>query len=88
MNSTDPPGATLHTNVALLECDSGTTLEETLLLLADLPVHITRVSHTALAFPAAEFAQVRAALEARQRFPTIVGEVPKHTEETTGEGTE
>ncbi len=77
MSRTDPPGATLHVNVALLECDSPVTLKETLLLLESLPVHTMRVGQTALAFPADELPIVHQALVEQQRFPTIVGRMPE-----------
>ncbi len=65
--------ATLHLRVALLECDSAVTLEETLLLLQDPSLHLKRVGERAVAFPASELEQVRRALELRQCYPRVVG---------------
>lgn len=70
------PGATLHLNVALLECDSPTTLAETLLILEAVSIHAMQVGDAALAFPASELETVRQALEDRQMYPTIIGALP------------
>ena len=76
MSRANPSGSVLHTHVALLECDSPITLDETLLFLAALPVHTMRVGDCSVAFPAHEFSIVQKALMARQLFPTVVGPQP------------
>ena len=52
-------------------------LQETLLLLSQLPIHLLRVGDCALAFPANEFHLVQGALLGEQLFPTVVGQLPK-----------
>jgi hypothetical protein len=71
----------LHVNVAMLECDTSMTLEETLLRLSTLPVHLQRVGDKALAFPAQEFHIVEQALLAEEVYPTVVGPLPPSTSE-------
>ncbi len=77
-----PSPTTLHLNVALMSCDSEATLEETLLMLRGLPLHIKRVGPAAIAFPVEEMPLVRQALESRQCFPRMVGQEVQAKEET------
>jgi len=76
----DPHKVTLHLNVAVLHCDSPVTLEETLLLLKDLALHIQRVGATSIAFPRAEFAVIERALHDHALFPRTIGKLPRPTE--------
>lgn len=65
-----------------MECDSRATLEETLRLLQELPLHPRRVGERAIAFPACELDAVRQALEARQCFPRVLhSQVPQPSDE-------
>jgi hypothetical protein len=66
--------SSLHLNVALMECDSEASLEEALLLLRDLSLHLHRVNLHTVAFPARELPLIRRALEARQCYPRVIGE--------------
>jgi hypothetical protein len=68
----------------MLECDSAITLDETMLRLSILPIHLMRVGDKALAFPASEFHLVEQALLAEEVYPTVVGPVarlPKASED-------
>ncbi len=64
---------TIHEGVALLECDSQATLEETLRHLEGLTIHARRAGPRALVFPSSELVSVARALHAQQCFPRIVG---------------
>lgn len=76
----------LHLHVSVLHCDSVATLEETLLHLAALDLHLVRLGAASVGFPATEFHAVRRALEAQSCYPRIVG-LPKpeleHEESTS-----
>ncbi len=73
MSRIDPREAVLHKNVSVLHCDSHITLQETLLLLKDLPIHVRQVGAAAIAFPASEFELVRQALHKQGIFPPVEG---------------
>ncbi len=87
-HSADTATAKLHLQVSLLECDSAATLEETLLLLAALPLHFQRVGARAIVFPARELPLVRDALEENQCFPRIVGQSTQPALESDDEATD
>jgi hypothetical protein len=75
---------TIHEGVALLECDSQATLEETLRHLQGLTIHARRIGPRALVFPSGELSAVSRALHGQQCFPRIVG----HAAEEMGEDAE
>lgn len=78
MSRLDPSDLTFHVNVSVLHCDSLATLEETLLLLSALPLHVVRLGATSIAFPASEFHMVKRALHEQGRFPRTVGKPERH----------
>ena len=64
-----------------MSCDSATTLEETLLLLEHLDIHLERVGAAAIAFPARELSRVREALREQSCFPRVVGRAARDEDE-------
>lgn len=78
------PKPTIHEGVALLECDSKATLEETLRHLEGLTLHARRVGPRGLVFPARALPAVTRALQAQQCFPRVVGEATEDGTEEAG----
>lgn len=72
----DSSRAVVHENVAVLRCDNGATLAETMRLLEGLALPSMSVGDTALVFPADRFAEVQAALHCKACYPKVVGEAP------------
>ncbi len=76
MSRLDPSRVTLHRPIAVLACDSSATLEETLLLLRELDIHIKRVGPASIAFPREELPRIQRALHQSACFPRVIGAAP------------
>lgn len=65
----------VHRGVALMLCENEAILEETLRSLDTSGLHIERISSRAIVAPAWELDIIRAQLQARGTYPSVIGKM-------------
>jgi len=73
--SSSKAGAIIHRNVAVIACDTSSTLKETLVKLADLDIDAVCLGDRHLALPARQVGAVLAKMKELGQFPRLVGEL-------------
>lgn len=72
--SSSNSGAVVHRNVAVIACDTGVTLKETLHRLEDLDVDAVQIGERHLVLPARQVGAILDGLREHGQFPKLVGQ--------------